>query len=54
MSPDQLHTIVLEILLALIVIPWVVWVTKTLFNQNKQIALLEQIAEQIISKISPQ
>lgn len=42
MAPDVFMNAVTG-MLGLIIVPWCVWVTVTLFNQRQEIALLKQI-----------
>jgi len=37
----------IEMVAGLIIIPWVVWVSSSIFNQKTEIALLKQILEAI-------
>ena len=38
---------ILSIGMTMIVIPWMAWVSVSLFNQRQEIALLRQILEQV-------
>lgn len=41
---------ILSIALTMIVIPWMIWVSASIFNQRQEIALLRQILEQVSRK----
>lgn len=41
----------IEFVASLIIIPWTIWVTASLFNQRQEIALLKQIFEVLKKKL---